>query len=562
MKTRTKTTGVVAAALAAAVSALLLTTSAVAQRHDQIRHVLLISVDGMHQSDLTWYVAHHPHSELAQLAGRGAQFSNARTSVPSDSDPGGTALMTGGDPRATGVFYDVEYNHSLYEAGTKSCHGQPTGADVIFDSPDDIDVTRLDAGQGIPGLNSHPSRIMRMTGDPKKLLNPATFPVDPRTCKPIWPHSYLKVNTMFEVIKRAGLRTAWSDKHAVYESFNGPSGSGIQDLFAPEIDSNAIEPNGKPYPGAIAWTDDNAATRQYDSDKVQAILNEIDGRDHSGTKQVGVPAIFGMNFQTVSTAQKLLNSEAVIGGPVLNGGYLPGTTTPGPLLRSALDWVNAQLQKMVVGLKIRGIANQTAIIITAKHGQSPQNPNQLTRIKDGPIIDAVNRAWTAAHPGAGSLIVAGTDDDLWQSYLSDRSQAAADFVKTYLWNHSATGVTYSGASRTLAHSGLAKIYAGAASARFFGVPSADPRHPDVFGRVQVGVVYTGGTKIAEHGGDNPADRSVPLLVYAPGSVAASRVHTSVATKQVAPTVLRLLGLNPRALKAVRIEGTRVLPGIR
>ena len=558
---RTKAAGAALAVLAVGVAAALATSSAVAKRHAQIRHVLLISVDGLHQSDLAWYIAHHPGSELAKLAAGGAEFSNAHTSVPSDSDPGGTALMTGGDPRATGVYYDVEYNHNLYEAGTTSCTG-PTGADVIYDSPDDLDSTRLDAGQGIPGLLSDPSKILQMTGKPQTLLNPATFPVDPETCQPIWPHSYLKVNTIFEVAHRAWLRTAWSDKHPVYESFNGPSGTGIDDLFTPEIDSNAIEPDGTPYPGGVSWTGDNAATRQYDSYKVQAIVNEIDGYDHSGTgPKVGVPAIFGMNFQTVSTAEKLLKSEDVIGGPILPGGYLPGTTTPGPLLSSALDYINAQLQRMDQEIQAQGIADRTAIILTAKHGQSPQDPNQLTRIKDGPIIDAINAAWTAAHPGAGNLIVAGTDDDLWQSYLSDRSQQAADFVKDYLWTHSATGVTYGGDTRMLAHSGLATIYAGTAAADFFGVPSSDPRHPDVFGRVQVGVVYTGGSKIAEHGGDNPGDRDVPLVVYAPGAVPRSGVHAWVETTQVAPTILRLLGLDPRALQAVQIEGTRVLPSI-
>jgi hypothetical protein len=526
--------------------------------HSQIQHTLLISVDGLHQSDLDWYVANHPGSELAKLANGGAEYSNAHTAVPSDSDPGGTALMTGGDPRATGVYYDVEYNHNLYPAGTTSCHGQPTGADVVYDSPDDRDVTKLDAGQGLSGL---PGSILQMTGKPQTLLNPATFPVDPATCQPIAPHSYLNVNTIFEVAHNAGLRTAWSDKHAVYESFNGPSGAGIDDMFAPEIDSTALEPDGTPYPGDIAWTGDNAATRQYDSYKVQAILNELAGFDHSGATKVGVPAILGMNFQTVSTAEKLPASEAVIGGPQLTGGYLPGTTTPGPLLSSALDYINAQLLAMDQQIQAQGIAGQTAIVLTAKHGQSPQDPNLLTRIKDGPIIDAINAAWTAAHPGAGNLIVAGTDDDLWQSYLSDRSQAAADFVRNYLWTNPATGVTASGGSRTLEHSGLAQIYAGEGAADFFGVRASDPRHPDVFGRVQVGVVYTGATKIAEHGGDNPADRGVPLVVYAPGAVRPSQAHAFVETTQVAPTILRLLGLAPRALRAVRIEGTQVLPGI-
>jgi hypothetical protein len=559
---RARTVGLVLAVGVSLAAVSLGTTGAVAGRPDQIRHVLLISVDGMHQSDLEWYVAQHPDSELARLVDRGAVYSNDHTSDPSDSDPGGTALMTGGDPRATGVYYDVEYNHATYEAGTTSCTG-PTGGDVIYDSPDDKDSSRLDAGQMIPGLESNPGLIMKMTGNPQEVLDPSTFPVDPKTCQPIWPHSYLQVNTIFEVAKAAGLRTAWSDKHPVYESFDGPSGTGIDDLFTPEIDSTAIEPNGTPYPpGNISWTDDNAATRQYDGYKVQAIVNEIDGYDHTGAgPKVGTPAIFGMNFQTVSTAEKLLSSEAMIGGPVLPGGYLPGTTTPGPLLSSALGYVDMQLQRMVDEIQAQGLASSTAIIVTAKHGQSPQDPDQLTRIDDGPIIAAINAAWAAGHPGAGNLIVAGTDDDLWQSYLSDTSQGAADFVKDYLWTHDASGVTYGGGTRMLEHSGLAQIYAGKAAADFFGVPVSDPRHPDVFGRVQVGVVYTGGTKIAEHGGDNPADRDVPLVVYAPGVVPPARVHAWVETTQVAPTILRLLGLNPDALRAVQIEHTRPLPAI-
>ena len=113
----------------------------------------------------------------------------------------------------------------------------------------------------------------------------------------------------------------------------------------------------------------------------------------------------------------------------------------------------------------------------------------------------------------------------------------------------------------VAHSGLAQIYAGQRAADFFGVPYSDPRYPDVFGRVQVGVVYTGGSKIAEHGGDNPGDRDVPILVYAPGAVKPASNDQWVETTQVAPTILQLLGLDPGSLQAVRQEGTRVLPGL-
>jgi hypothetical protein len=160
----------IAAAAVVAIPAAAGSAQTTAGQPPQIQHVLLISVDGLHQSDLDWYVAHHPTSELAKLATVGAEYTNAQTSDPSDSDPGGTALMTGGDPRATGVYNDVEYNHNLYEGGTTSCHGQPTGADVIYDSPDDLDASSLDAGQGIPGLASDPAKIMQMTGNPQTLL--------------------------------------------------------------------------------------------------------------------------------------------------------------------------------------------------------------------------------------------------------------------------------------------------------------------------------------------------------------------------------------------------------
>jgi hypothetical protein len=523
-------------------------------RHERtIKHVMLISVDGLHQSDLDWYVANHPGSELAKLAGAGTEYTSAQTPVPSDSDPGMTGQMTGGNPKTTGVFYDVEYNHALLPAGTTSCHGQPTGANVIYDSPDDINDNSLDAGQGLSGL---PGSILNMTSTPQDLLNPATFPVDPTTCEPISPSSCLKVNTIFNVAHDAGMLTAWSDKHPVYTSFNGPEGNGITDSFDPEIDSIALKPDGTPYPGDISWTDDNAATMQYDSYKVQAVLNWIDGYNHQRTQKVGVPAIFGMNFQTVSTAEKLPTSDG------LAGGDLPGTNTPGPLLQRGLQYVNDQLQAMDQEIQSQGLAGSTAIVLSAKHGQSPQDPNQLTRIDDGPIMDGVNAAWAASHPGAAPLIAAGTDDDAVMWWLSDQSQQAARFVKHYLWAHTATGNTAAGGTRTLPHSGLVNIYAGKAAARYFGVPTSDPRHPNVWGVVQVGVVYTGATgKIAEHGGANPADRDVPLVVYGPGTIDHRVLDDRVETTQIAPTIIQLLGLDPDKLQAVQREGTQVLPGI-
>src|SRR5215468_1174739 len=356
----------------------------------RIRHVLLISVDGMHQQDLTWYVKNFPNSTLASLDRRGIEYRDARTPFPSDSFPGMVGQVTGGDPRVTGIYYDDTWNHDVFPAGTTNCSGPPPGGEVAYTEADDINQDSIDAGQGLSGL---PGSILQMTSDPRTVINPAALPVNPTTCKPIYPNQYLKVNTIFEVARQHNLRTAWSDKHPAYLALSGPSGAGVQDYFTPEINSQAIG-----FPPGEDWTKDNAATMQYDTYKVQAVLNEIDGFDHSRTQHVGVPAIFGMNFQTVSTAEKLPSSDG------LTGGYLPDGTVPGPLLVHALNYVSAEIGAMVAEISKQGLAGQTAVIISAKHGQSPTNPNDLARVDDGPIIDGLNAAWTAAHPGAANLV--------------------------------------------------------------------------------------------------------------------------------------------------------------
>jgi arylsulfatase A-like enzyme len=54
--------------------------------------------------------------------------------------------------------------------------------------------------------------------------------------------------------------------------------------------------------------------------------------------------------------------------------------------------------------------------------------------------------------------------------------------------------------------------------------------------------------------------NVMMLVSNPGRRART-VTSFVETTQVAPTILRMLGLDPNSLSAVRKEGTPVLPGL-
>jgi hypothetical protein len=106
---------------------------------------------------------------------------------------------------------------------------------------------------------------------------------------------------------------------------------------------------------------------------------------------------------------------------------------------------------------------------------------------------------------------------------------------------------------------LGQTYYGPALALNHNDPTVDPRTPDIIVTPNVGVTYTGSTKKQEeHGGFAHDDTNVVLLLSNP-NFKAKTVKAEVGTAQVAPTILQALGIDPRALDAVRIEGTGVLP---
>jgi hypothetical protein len=261
--------------------------AAVGAAPSKSHHVLLISVDGLHDFDLNLWVAQHPGSNLAHLVASGTTYSQASTSIPSDSFPGLLAMLTGGTPKSTGVFYDASYDRSLYPPGS-ACQ-VPQGTQTIYDES----IAKHDAAGHIPFLSS---------------IDPSLLPlrkVDDR-CDPVQPRDFLKVNTIFGVAHAAGLRTAWSDKHPAYQIVEGPgTDKTVDDLFTPEINAD-VTPSNFPRPD-LAITDWVPNTVFYDGIKVAAVKNEIDGLDSSGHTKVGVPNIFGMNFQAVSVGEKLVD---------------------------------------------------------------------------------------------------------------------------------------------------------------------------------------------------------------------------------------------------------------
>src|SRR3979411_1856505 len=149
------------------------------EQNQEQRHVLLISVDGLHASDVQQFVSTHPSSTLAKLQRMGTTYSGAAASQPSDSFPGLLAMVTGGTPKTTGVFYDDSYARDMWAPGT-NCVGAP-GAEMQYFENLDVSVNGL-----IPLF-------------PK--IDPANLPlgmVNGR-CVPVAPHSFLQTNTIFNV---------------------------------------------------------------------------------------------------------------------------------------------------------------------------------------------------------------------------------------------------------------------------------------------------------------------------------------------------------------------------
>jgi hypothetical protein len=509
---------------------LLISASAFAE-NGEIKHVLLISVDGLHALDVERYIASHPKSAFAELASHGTTYTNAHTPANSDSFPGLLALVTGGSPVTHGVFYDVSYDRTYFDPSNKTCSG-PAGNWTAYDET-------IDSYNGLVSNNS---------------IDPTTLPRrldESNNCVPVYPHNAIKSNTIFEVVKAAGGRTAWADKHPAYDLVNGPSGKGVDDLYTPEI-TNA--PNG-----AFDATVSVVCTVENDTLKVDAIINEINGKTHDG-KSGHVPTVFGMNFQAVSVGQKLAHDnysgtcpQSTLTGKV--GGYLDGAGTPTDVLAYGLDKTNYSLSRMIHALKEQGIYDSTLFVVTAKHGQSPINPAKVNKV--GHFADVV-AALPDALTNPAAIAIANSaacqtgpcgfinDDDIALIWLQDQSQTQV--VADYL-NANAQALF------------IDEVIAGDELKLKFNDPATDSRTPDIIVQPQYGTIYTGSSKKnAEHGGFSFGDTNVGLIVSNP-RFEAKVVKTPVLSSEVAPTILTALGIDPQELHSVQVEHTQVLPGL-
>ena len=531
---------------------------------EKVKHVLLISIDGMHEVDfynctngIAGANGGDPYCpNLAALSQTGIRFVNATSSKPSDSFPGIMALVTGGTPKSTGIYYDVAYDRSLDGpaittgtglAGTTCTpYATPAGTTTDNDQGIDLDDTKLNGGAPHAALTEGGVASI----DPRKLSR------DPQAgCAPVYPWNFLRTNSIFGVVHAAGGYTAWIDKHPSYSAVGGRGGNGLDDYYSPEVSSTVV-----PLPGVVtadgascakirdtagesAWNSSFDNIQCYDALRVNALLNEIASKTHGGAPAV-VPAVFGMNFQSVYVGESVY--ESGIGG----GGYKNAAGTPGAELLKEIEYVDTSIGQIVNALKDAGIYDRTLVIVSAKHGEGPIDPTRY--VADGANTPAtlLGSAIPFSESPLNTTGIGATEDDV--SVLWLKKGASVD-AAVKLLEANATAI------------GMGEILYGGSLASNYDVggldPGQDPRAPDIIVTPNIGVTYSGSTTMSgDHGGFAHDDTNVMLLVAHP-SFTAQTVSAETQTTQVAPTILQALGLNPWALDAVKAEGTPVLPEV-
>ncbi len=264
-----------------------------ATRSGPSKHVLLISIDGLHQSDLAQCEANHECPNLASLAGDGTTYTQAMTSEPSDSAPGTMGLLTGGDPKLTGVYYDDSYDRTMYfpaaltPTGTQDCSGAP-GSETQY-------AENVDVG------SAHVRRPQRDASDHERRLGPGPVPVREaerqvraRSAERLLAHQLgLQRGACGRPMDGLGRQAPGVQRGAGGERHAQRGGRSLQhrDQRRPDpavarrhagntVNFPLDNPDGT---GPYFITDSVGDTEAYDQIKVDAILNEIDGRNSADT---------------------------------------------------------------------------------------------------------------------------------------------------------------------------------------------------------------------------------------------------------------------------------------
>lgn len=353
---------------------------------------------------------------------------------------------------------------------------------------------------------------------PAGRLDESKMPRAPlRECSAVFPHDLLHVNNIFEIMRAQGGRTAWAgESAALTDLYQGPSGHGLDEVCGFEHRHDDFKNNV-------------AASIAGDDGRVAALLHWIDGKDCTGASNAPVPVLFGMSFASVGAAQAATGM-----------GYSDVTGTPSRGLEESLVFTDVAIGRIIRRLKDRHLYDSTWIIVTSPYGHAPIDQRKRRVIP----IEELTAVANSIHPGLAAHVSGG---DVGMVWLRDPSLAPA-VVQAYGDRSAALGIQ--------------EIYSGAKLGLTLNPPDQDSRMPDIILQPERGIVWISSSDPAPatYGGMQDEDTHAALLVA--GSQLTGRVDkTWVPTSQVAPLLLRALGIEKFDLQALHREHTPALPGI-
>ena len=342
----------------------------------RIRHVLLVSIDGMHALDLANCSGENGGAvtcpTLKALAKTGLVYTQASTSKPSDSFPGLTALVTGGTPKSTGAFYDVSYDRALSPPTQTTPYGIPGGPDLCPKSwarrsastrrstPTTRGWTAAAASTPTSAARSEERLRARLSAQ----FHPREHDVRGRSGR----------RRLHRMVGQAPvLRTRQRQQRPGRRRFLCARNQ-FDPGSAPQVTSMKCSPlpdqTAVPIPtrGRTASRTSSATTASRSRRSSTRSTEGPQRRVHTP-----VPTLFGMNFQAVSVGEKLVETSTRRPAAIMTPSARLQALANG-IVRRCID------RRMVSELKDDTSSTSTTIIITAKHGQSPIDPNRVLRI--------------------------------------------------------------------------------------------------------------------------------------------------------------------------------------
>lgn len=237
------------------------------------------------------------------------------------------------------------------------------------------------------------------------------------------------------------------------------------------------------------------------------------------------------------------------GGDVYGHRY-GGPATPA-VMRQIIAGLDRNIARILNAYKQAGIYNETLFVVTGDHGMVPND-----RSVDGATIKTV----VQQAGGEGYFQWGGSGADIWLKNWWHARAVAEAMAKVPGVSSAYYQVNHQGQHQYVLAPGVAIDPALDAANQYLLSTFAGPRAPDVVAPFRENTI---GEKVAtahgEHGGLNWGAQHIPLVMSGPGVQAGLVSQFPARLVDVAPTVLRLLGIPTTGMDGLVLADAMVNP---